>query len=59
MKLQGRDRTDETTIAALMAWLGDLYEFPPEIPAREGGRVGLAPVQARRHGAERKKGAEI
>ncbi|MBE3042669.1 hypothetical protein IMZ48_08850 [Candidatus Bathyarchaeota archaeon] len=28
--VQGRDRTDETTIAALMAWLGDLHEFPPE-----------------------------
>ena len=28
--VQGRDRTDETTIKALLAWLRDLHEFPPE-----------------------------
>ena len=28
--VQGRDRTDETTIKALLAWLKDLHEFPPE-----------------------------
>lgn len=28
--VQGRDRTDETTIKALGAWLRDLHEFPPE-----------------------------
>ena len=30
MVVQGRDRTDETTIAALSSWLIDLHEFPPE-----------------------------
>jgi ESCRT-II complex subunit VPS36 len=30
MVVQGRDRTDETTIKALLAWLRDLHEFPPE-----------------------------
>jgi ESCRT-II complex subunit VPS36 len=28
--VQGKDRTDETTIKALLAWLRDLHEFPPE-----------------------------
>lgn len=28
--VQGRDRTDETTIRALLAWMKDLHEFPPE-----------------------------
>jgi ESCRT-II complex subunit VPS36 len=28
--VQGRDRTDETTIKALLGWLKDLHEFPPE-----------------------------
>ena len=28
--VQGRDRTDETTIRALLSWLSDLHEFPPE-----------------------------
>lgn len=28
--VQGRDRTDDTTIKALLSWLGDLREFPPE-----------------------------
>ncbi|KAI1131357.1 EAP30/Vps36 family-domain-containing protein [Nemania abortiva] len=30
MVVQSRDRTDETTIKALLAWLRDLHEFPPE-----------------------------
>jgi len=30
MVVQGRDRTDETTIKALLSWLQDLHEFPPE-----------------------------
>ncbi|KAI1176798.1 EAP30/Vps36 family-domain-containing protein [Nemania sp. FL0916] len=30
MVVQSRDRTDETTIRALLAWLRDLHEFPPE-----------------------------
>lgn len=30
MVVQSHDRTDETTIAALLAWLDDLHEFPPE-----------------------------
>ncbi|KAK4032891.1 vacuolar protein-sorting-associated protein 36 [Parachaetomium inaequale] len=28
--VQGRDWTDETTVKALLAWLRDLHEFPPE-----------------------------
>ena len=28
--VQGRDRTDETTIRALLAWMKDLHEFPPD-----------------------------
>ncbi|KAK4134482.1 Vps36-domain-containing protein [Trichocladium antarcticum] len=28
--VQGRDRTDETTIRALLSWLEDLHELPPE-----------------------------
>lgn len=30
MVVQSHDRTDETTIAALLSWLNDLHEFPPE-----------------------------
>jgi ESCRT-II complex subunit VPS36 len=30
MVVQSRDRTDETTIRALMSWMQDLHEFPPE-----------------------------
>ncbi|TQS31830.1 hypothetical protein Golomagni_07876, partial [Golovinomyces magnicellulatus] len=30
MVVQGRDRTDETTIKSLLAWLQDLHEFPPD-----------------------------
>ncbi|KAK3687752.1 EAP30/Vps36 family-domain-containing protein [Podospora appendiculata] len=30
MVVQGRDRTDEHTIKALLAWLRDLHEIPPD-----------------------------
>ncbi|KAI1409174.1 Vps36-domain-containing protein [Hypoxylon sp. FL1857] len=30
MVVQSRDRTDETTIKALVAWLRDLHDFPPD-----------------------------
>lgn len=30
MVVQGRDRTDDQTIKALLAWMKDLHEFPPE-----------------------------
>lgn len=30
MVVQSRDRTDETTIKALLSWLQDLHEFPPD-----------------------------
>ncbi|OAA60793.1 vacuolar protein-sorting-associated protein 36 [Cordyceps fumosorosea ARSEF 2679] len=30
MVVQGRDRTDEITIKALLTWLQDLHEFPPD-----------------------------
>ncbi|KAI0021631.1 EAP30/Vps36 family-domain-containing protein [Xylariomycetidae sp. FL0641] len=30
MVVQARDRTDDTTIRALLAWLRDLHEFPPD-----------------------------
>ncbi|KAK7227274.1 hypothetical protein V2G26_015277 [Clonostachys chloroleuca] len=30
MVVQGLDRTDQATIKALLAWLKDLHEFPPE-----------------------------
>jgi ESCRT-II complex subunit VPS36 len=30
MVVQSRDRTDETTIKALLAWLRDLHDIPPE-----------------------------
>ncbi|KAI0200026.1 EAP30/Vps36 family-domain-containing protein [Astrocystis sublimbata] len=30
MVVQSRDRTDETTIKALLTWLSDLHEIPPE-----------------------------
>ena len=30
MVVQSRERTDQTTIKALLAWLQDLHEFPPE-----------------------------
>lgn len=30
MVVQGKDRTDETTIKALLGWMHDLHEIPPE-----------------------------
>ncbi|KAF4126497.1 ESCRT-II complex subunit VPS36 [Geosmithia morbida] len=30
MVVQGRDRTDEATVKALLTWLQDLHEFPPD-----------------------------
>ncbi|KAH7134361.1 EAP30/Vps36 family-domain-containing protein [Dactylonectria macrodidyma] len=30
MVVQSRDRTDSTTVKALLAWLQDLHEFPPD-----------------------------
>ncbi|KAK3986538.1 EAP30/Vps36 family-domain-containing protein [Cladorrhinum sp. PSN332] len=30
MVVQGRDRTDDQTIKALLSWMKDLHEFPPE-----------------------------
>ena len=30
MVVQSHDRTDETTIAAILEWVQDLHEFPPE-----------------------------
>ncbi|KAK2605808.1 Vacuolar protein-sorting-associated protein 36 [Conoideocrella luteorostrata] len=54
MVVQGRDRTDETTIKALMAWLDDLHEFPPEREVtwdwREFGRGVTALDTAQRFG---------
>lgn len=49
MVVQGRDRTDEITIKALLTWLQDLHEFPPEREVewdwREFGR-GVTPQDA-------------
>lgn len=54
MVVQGRDRTDETTIKALIGWLQDLHEFPPErdVPWdwREFGRGVTAQQAAERFG---------
>ncbi|KAM4054552.1 EAP30/Vps36 family protein [Hirsutella rhossiliensis] len=54
MVVQGRDRTDETTIKALVGWLQDLHEFPPErdVPWdwREFGRGVTAQQAAERFG---------
>ncbi|KAH6685951.1 EAP30/Vps36 family protein [Plectosphaerella plurivora] len=30
MVVQGRDRTDETTLQAIRAWMADLHQFPPD-----------------------------
>lgn len=49
MVVQGRDRTDDTTIQALLSWLQDLHEFPPDREVtwdwREFGR-GVTPQDA-------------
>lgn len=54
MVVQGRDRTDETTIKALLSWLQDLHEFPPEREVtwdwREFGRGVTALETAERFG---------
>jgi ESCRT-II complex subunit VPS36 len=54
MVVQGRDRTDETTIKALLSWLQDLHEFPPEREVswdwREFGRGVTALDTAERFG---------
>ncbi|KAH8681107.1 EAP30/Vps36 family-domain-containing protein [Xylariales sp. PMI_506] len=54
MVVQGRDRTDETTVKALLAWLRDLHAFPPEreVPWdwQEFGRGVTAQEAAERFG---------
>ncbi|PFH60047.1 hypothetical protein XA68_11531 [Ophiocordyceps unilateralis] len=54
MVVQSHDRTDETTIRALLAWLQDLHEFPPERETpwdwREFGRGVTAQEAAERFG---------
>lgn len=54
MVVQGRDRTDETTIKALISWLQDLHAFPPEREVtwswREFGRGVTALETAERFG---------
>ncbi|KAF4589202.1 Vacuolar protein-sorting-associated protein 36 [Ophiocordyceps camponoti-floridani] len=54
MVVQAHDRTDETTIRALVAWLQDLHEFPPERETawdwREFGRGVTAQEVAERFG---------
>ncbi|RDA85665.1 hypothetical protein CP532_4641 [Ophiocordyceps camponoti-leonardi (nom. inval.)] len=54
MVVQGHDRTDETTIRVLLAWLQDLHEFPPERETpwdwREFGRGVTAQEAAERFG---------
>ncbi|EGO58941.1 hypothetical protein NEUTE1DRAFT_145052 [Neurospora tetrasperma FGSC 2508] len=52
--VQGRDRTDETTIRALLAWMQDLHNFPPDREVawdwREFGRGVTARDAAERFG---------
>ena len=54
MVVQGLDRTDEATIKALLAWLQDLHEFPPDREVawdwREFGRGVTAQETAERFG---------
>ncbi|QPG94668.1 hypothetical protein C2857_006695 [Epichloe festucae Fl1] len=54
MVVQGRDRTDEATIKALLVWLDDLHEFPPELDVtwdwRQFGRGVTALDVAERFG---------
>ncbi|KAK1755585.1 vacuolar protein-sorting-associated protein 36 [Echria macrotheca] len=54
MVVQSKDRTDETTIKALLEWLKDLHEFPPENEVawdwREFGRGVTARDVAERFG---------
>ena len=52
--VQGRDRTDETTIRSLLAWMQDLHNFPPDREVawdwREFGRGVTARDAAERFG---------
>ncbi|KAK7417337.1 Vacuolar protein-sorting-associated protein 36 [Neonectria punicea] len=54
MVVQSRDRTDSTTVKALLAWLQDLHEFPPDrdVPWdwQEFGRGVTAQEAAERFG---------
>lgn len=54
MVVQGRDRTDETTVKSLLAWLQDLHEFPPDREVRwdwqQFGRGVTAQEAAERFG---------
>ena len=54
MVVQRSDRTDDTTIKALLSWLQDLHEFPPEREVawdwREFGRGVTAQEAAERFG---------
>lgn len=54
MVVQSRDRTDETTMKALLEWLNDLHEFPPEREVtwdwRQFGRGVTALETAQRFG---------
>ncbi|KAG6015101.1 hypothetical protein E4U43_005747 [Claviceps pusilla] len=54
MVVQSRDRTDETTMKALLEWLNDLHEFPPEQEVtwdwRQFGRGVTALETAQRFG---------
>lgn len=49
MVVQGRDRTDDVTIASILSWMQDLHEFPPDREVawdwREFGR-GVTPQDA-------------
>lgn len=49
MVVQGRDRTDDVTIASIVSWMQDLHEFPPDNEVawdwREFGR-GVTPQDA-------------
>ncbi len=46
MVVQSRDRTDETTIKSLKAWLADLQAVPPE----QEVAWGLDGLRSRHHG---------
>lgn len=54
MVVQGRDRTDEITVRAILTWMQDLHEFPPDNEVvwdwREFGRGVTAQDAAQRFG---------
>ncbi|KLU82600.1 vacuolar protein-sorting-associated protein 36 [Magnaporthiopsis poae ATCC 64411] len=54
MVAQGADRTDESTVKAILAWMKDLHEFPPDREVawdwREFGRGVTAQDAAERFG---------